>query len=132
MLHSMLDTNVCIRALRKNFPHIRKRLEAERGTLCISTIILHELYVGGELSERPDHQSEVIDAFTSRLQVLDFDAEAAFHAASIRADLTKRGQLIGPNDILIAGHARSLGLKLITGNLQEFTRVDGLRCEDWL
>jgi tRNA(fMet)-specific endonuclease VapC len=61
-----------------------------------------------------------------------FDRAAAGHYADIRADLERRGQLIGPYDLMIAGHARSRGLVVITGNLAEFTRVAGLRSEDWL
>jgi tRNA(fMet)-specific endonuclease VapC len=64
--------------------------------------------------------------------VLAFDEEAADHAAEIRAALERQGEVIGAYDLLIAGHARSRGLALITGNLKEFRRVDGLRCEDWL
>jgi tRNA(fMet)-specific endonuclease VapC len=66
------------------------------------------------------------------LTVLDFDRRAAEHAGEIYAELGGGGQLIGPYDILIAGHARSLGLVVITGNLGEFGRVSGLRSEDWL
>lgn len=66
------------------------------------------------------------------MEVKDFDMAAASHATNIRADLQRRGALIGVNDMLIAGHARSLGLKLITSDLSDFRRVDGLRCEDWL
>ena len=63
---------------------------------------------------------------------MNFDGDAAIHAGEIRADLRKRGQMIGGYDLLIAGHARSLGLTVVTSNMGEFTRVDGLRCEDWL
>jgi tRNA(fMet)-specific endonuclease VapC len=131
MLESMLDTNLCVRVLRDNPAHIRQRVVQEAVSLCISSIVLHELYVGAELSARPDYQHELADEFAARLVVLDFDTRAARHAAEIRADLTRRGQMIGANDLLIAGHARSAGLKLITGNLKEFSRVEGLRCEDW-
>jgi tRNA(fMet)-specific endonuclease VapC len=132
MLESMLDTNVCVRAMRRGGEHIRERLKGESDGLCISTIVLNELYVGAELSQRADFHLELTNELAARLTVLHFDEPAARHAAQIRADLTRKGQLIGPNDLLIAGHARSLGLKLITGNLREFRRVDGLRCEDWL
>jgi tRNA(fMet)-specific endonuclease VapC len=132
MLLSMLDTNLCVRVLRDKPAYIRDRLVQEANTLCLSTIILYELYVGAERSARPDHQIQVVDEFAAKLTVLQFDEQASRHAANIRADLTTRGQIIGSNDLLIAGHARSLGLKLITGNLGEFTRVDGLRCVDWL
>ncbi len=132
MLLLMLDTNLCIRALRDRPAYIRARLQQEAESVCISTIILYELYVGAEQSARPDHQREAVEQFAAKLHLLEFDENASRHAANIRADLSKRGMIIGSNDILIAGHARSLGLKLITGNLREFGRVDGLRCEDWL
>lgn len=131
MLECMLDTNLCVRALRDQPEHIRRRLKIEADYLCISTIVLHELYVGAELSARPEYQVQLAEEFAARIMVLEFDAAAARHAANIRADLKRRGAMIGSNDLLIAGHARSLGLKLITGNLGEFSRVDGLRCEDW-
>jgi tRNA(fMet)-specific endonuclease VapC len=104
----------------------------EAHELAISTVILHELQYGAERSARPDFQHHKVVQFAAHLTVLNFDSEAALHAAQIKATLAARGNLIGPNDLLIAGHARSLGLKLITGNLREFSRVDGLRCEDWL
>jgi tRNA(fMet)-specific endonuclease VapC len=132
MLRSLLDTNLCVRALRDRPAHIRERLKAERETVCISTIVLYELEVGVALSSRPEAGLLAVKDFATSLSVLEFDADAASHAADIRADLTRRGELIGPYDILIAAHARSRGLKVITGNLREFSRVDGLRCEDWL
>lgn len=104
----------------------------EAPALAISTIVLHELQYGAERSDRPDYQRQRVAEFADNLTVLKFDSEAALHAAQIKAALAAQGNLIGPNDLLIAGHARSLGLKLITGNLGEFTRVEGLRCEDWL
>ena len=73
-----------------------------------------------------------VERFAARLDVLPFDAEAAAHAADIRADLERRGCPIGGYDVLIAGQARSRGLIVVTGNLREFRRVEGLRCEDWL
>jgi tRNA(fMet)-specific endonuclease VapC len=66
------------------------------------------------------------------LEVLTFGPEAADHAADIRADLERKETPIGGYDVLIAGHARSKGLIVVTGNLGEFSRVEGLRCEDWL
>jgi tRNA(fMet)-specific endonuclease VapC len=72
------------------------------------------------------------ERFASRLEVLPFDEAAADHAADIRAVLERRGERIGGYDLLIAGHARSRGLTVITGNRAEFGRVEGLRCADWL
>ncbi len=91
-----------------------------------------ELLRGAAKSARPIHNRQEVERFAARLDVLSFDADAADHAADIRADVERRGELIGPYDVMIAGHARSRGLTVVTGNLGEFRRVSGLRCEDWL
>jgi tRNA(fMet)-specific endonuclease VapC len=132
MLASLLDTNLCVRALRDRPMEIRDRLKAEFETICISSIVRYELYVGIALAGGGDRKKKELDDFLSPIPCLPFDDNAAFHAADIRANLTQKGKLIGPYDLLIAGHARSLGLKVITGNLGEFRRVDGLLSEDWL
>ena len=132
MFHAMLDTNVCIQVIRDKPAGGRERFLAETTKLAISSIVLHELHVGVLRSHAPDRHRAELEAFLPGVAVLNFDEQAAIHAAGIKAELLNQGNLIGPNDLLIAGHARSLGLKLITGNLREFTRVDGLRCEDWL
>lgn len=132
MLSAMLDANLCIRVLRDRPSGLRERFKAEAQSLAISTVVLHELFYGAERSDRPDFQRKKVGDFAAHLTVVDFDTDAALHAATIKARLAAIGQLIGPNDLLIAGHARSLGLKLITGNHREFSRVEGLRCEDWL
>jgi tRNA(fMet)-specific endonuclease VapC len=131
-IKAMLDSNLCIRVLRDRPAAMRAHFKVEAPSLAISTIVLHELLYGAERSDRPEFQREQVADFTNHLSVLDFDRAAAAHAAQIKASLAARGNLIGPNDLLIAGHARSLGVKLITGNLGEFKRVDGLDCEDWL
>ena len=128
----MLDTNLCIRVLRDRPAAIGARFQQEVEALSMSTIVLYELLYGAARSDRPAFHRERVEDFASRLVVLPFDDAASDHAADIKRDLAGRGLLIGPHDLLIAGHARSLGLKLITGNLQEFSRVDGLRSEDWL
>jgi len=132
MLRYMLDTNLCIRVLRDRPQGVRERFNAEADGLCISTIVLTELLHGAAKSDRPAENRDKVEQFAARLEVLPFGPEAAAHAADIRAVLERKGQMIGGYDLLIAGHARSRGLTVITGNLREFTRVDGLRCEDWL
>ncbi len=132
MLRYMLDTNLCIRVLRDRPQALRARFNAEADGLCISTVILYELLVGAAKSARPVETRTGVERFAARLAVLDLDEAAAAHAGDIRADLERRGMGIGAYDTLIAGHARSRGLTVVTGNLREFTRVDGLRCEDWL
>ncbi|MTJ79513.1 MAG: tRNA(fMet)-specific endonuclease VapC [Telmatospirillum sp.] len=132
MLRYMLDTNLCIRVLRDRPAGLRERFNIEAASLCISTITLAELFYGAERSVKPAENRAQVEAFAARLDLLPFDHAAAAHFADIRADLERKGQVIGPYDLMIAGHARSLGLVVITGNLGEFRRVDGLRSEDWL
>lgn len=132
MLRHMLDTNLCIRVLRDRPPALRLRFNEEAETLCVSTITLTELFHGAARSARPSENRRAVEQMKARLAVLEFDTEAAAHAGDIYAELGRRGELIGPYDILIAGHARSHGLIVITGNPKEFQRVDGLRSEDWL
>ena len=128
----MLDSSFCIDVMRDKAPAVRHRFKAEAGSMAISTIVLHELHYGAANSQNPRAALLKIDEFAAHILVIDFDTNAATHAGDIRADLKIKGQTIGAYDTLIAAHARSLGLKLITGNLREFSRVDGLRCEDWL
>ena len=132
MLRYLLDTNLCIRVLRDRPPEVRERFNLEADGLCISAVVLTELLHGAAKSGRPEHNRAEVERFAARLEVLPFDEAAADHAADIRATLERRGQAIGGYDLLIAGHARSRGLTVVTGNLSEFGRVDGLRCEDWL
>lgn len=132
MLAHMLDTNLCIRLLRDRPQGLRVRFNAEADTLCISTVTLAELVRGAAKSARAAENRRQVEGLAGRLAVLSFDEDAAAHAGDINADLERKGMLIGPYDILIAGHARSRGLVVITGDLDHFGRVDGLRCEDWL
>lgn len=129
MLRYMLDTTVCIRVLRARPPSARARFNAEAGGLCISAVTLAELLHGAAKSDRPAEKRQEVERLTARLDVLPFDDEAAGH---IRAELERQGRVIGPYDLMIAGHARSRGVAVVTGNLGEFSRVPGLRCEDWL
>ena len=131
-LRFMLDTNVCIRVLRDRPAVLRVRFNEEAEGLAISTIVLTELLHGAAKSARPVDNRREVERMAARLAVLPFDADAAAHAADIRAVLERQGQGIGGYDVLIAGHARSRGLALVTANLREFTRVAGLRSEDWL
>ena len=128
----MLDTNLCIRVLRDRPQGLRERFNAEADALCISMVVLAELLCGAEKSARPVENRHEVERFAARLDVLPFDLEAAAHFADIRATLERKGTPIGAYDLMIAGHARSRGLVVVTGNLGEFTRVDGLRAEDWL
>ena len=128
----MLDTSFCIDVMRDKTPQLRERFSLQAGAMALSSVALHELFYGAVKSQRPDHARQKVLEFASRVTVLDFDDDAASHAGDIRARLLQQGQEIGPYDVLIAAHARSLGLAIVTGNMREFARIEGLLCENWL
>ena len=131
MHHFMLDTDFCIRVIKfRPFP-LRARFNTEAESLCISTVTWFELLYGAEKSARPAENRRTVEQFAERLGVLAWTDEAAGHAGDIRRSLERNGTPIGAYDVLIAGHARSRGLVVVTGSLGEFQRVHGLRSEDW-
>ena len=83
------------------------------------------------MSPHRTRDAAALQAFLPHVAVLEFYDDAAAHYAQIRADLKKRGQMIGANDLFIAAHARSLGLRLVTNNTAEFGRVKGLALDNW-
>jgi tRNA(fMet)-specific endonuclease VapC len=131
VLRYLLDTNFCIRLLRDRPKGLRGRFNEHAEALALSDVVLYELLYGAERSNDPARIGREVEHFAARLTMLPFDSDAAGHTAEIRADLERRGCVIGPYDLMIAGQARSKGLVVITGNLGEFSRVQGLRCEDW-
>ncbi|MEG0859704.1 MAG: tRNA(fMet)-specific endonuclease VapC [Pseudomonas sp.] len=132
MLKFMLDTNICIFTLKNKPQEVREAFNRHHGQLCISTVTLMELIYGAEKSAAPERNLSVIEGFAARLEVLNYDSHAAAHSGQLRAELARAGTPVGPYDQMIAGHARSLGLVLVSNNLREFLRVPGLRVEDWL
>ncbi|NGP53770.1 tRNA(fMet)-specific endonuclease VapC [Thioalkalivibrio sp. XN8] len=132
MLRYMLDTDSCVFVLRHQHPALQDRLDQHAESLSISSVVLSELHFGVEHSARPEANRRVLESFAARLVVLPFDAPAAFHSGRVRAELRRAGQAIGAYDLMIAGHARSAGLALVTNNEREFRRVPGLMVESWL
>lgn len=131
MLKYMLDTNICIFTVKNRPQQVREAFNRHHGQLCISSISLMELIYGAEKSAAPERNLSVVEGFAARLEVLPYDEMAASHTGQLRAELARGGTPIGPYDQLIAGHARSRGLILVTNNRREFDRVPGLRVEDW-
>lgn len=131
MLRYMLDTNICIYVIRNHPPKLRERFTEHAEQLCISSVTLAELLYGAEKSARIESNLSVVESFAARLTVLPFEDKAAGHYGQVRAELERKGKPIGPYDLMIAGHARSEGLVLVTNNTREFERVDGLRLENW-
>jgi len=132
MLKFMLDTNICIFTLKNRPQEVRDAFKLHHGQMCISTVTLMELIYGAEKSTCPERNLADIEGFAARLEVLKYDQDAAAHTGQLRAELAKAGTPIGPYDQMIAGHARSQGLILVTNNRREFDRVPGLRIEDWV
>jgi len=128
-LTCLLDTDVAIEILRQRDSELTAKVRG-RDDLGVSMITAFELTRGGLKSGRPDYERSIA-AFLLAAQPLDFDLAAAGHAADIRVDLERVGTPIGPYDTLIAGHARSRGLVLVTRNVRAFERVPGLRVERW-
>ena len=128
----LLDTDVCVHAMRDRLPVLRERFSGEEGRLFISVITLAELAFGSLKSSDPARNDARLAALVARLVVLPFDAAAASAYADIRVALERAGTPIGPNDMLIAAQAQSAGLIMVTGNRREFDRVPGLTVETWL
>jgi tRNA(fMet)-specific endonuclease VapC len=132
MARYMLDTDTCSYIMKRSSQAVLDRLQAVPVTdVCISVITKSELLYGVEVSPRRMQDAAALEAFLPYVEILGFPDEAAAHYAQIRADLKKRGQIIGANDLFIAAHARSLGLALVTNNTAEFGRVKGLTLENW-
>ncbi|OOL13617.1 VapC toxin family PIN domain ribonuclease [Ochrobactrum sp. P6BS-III] len=131
MLRYMLDTNICIFTIKNRPQQVREAFNRFHDQLCISSVSLMELIYGAEKSAHPEKNLAVVEGFAARLEVLSYDEAAANHTGQLRAELARSGTPIGPYDQLIAGHARSRGLIIVTNNRREFDRVPGLRVEDW-
>ena len=129
----MLDTNIIAYA-KNNRPEsvLQRFMEHRPEDMCISAITMAELEFGICKSSKPAQNRLALMMFLSEIQVVPFDSGAAQEYGAIRAELTSRGTPIGANDLLIAAHARSLGLTLITNNGREFERVPGLTVENWV
>ena len=132
MIRYMLDTNMIVYAKnRRPACVLQKLLQCDPSDICISSITMAELEFGVFNSSRPDKNRIALMMFLSGISVLPFDSAAAFEYGSIRHALKTRGIMISGNDMLIAAHARSLGITLVTHNTREFERIQNLSLEDW-
>ena len=128
----LLDTDIASYAMKKTSQKVLDRLSQTATTdIYISSIVLAELEFGVAASPRPLQDRARLDLFLSYAEVLDFPGQAAREYGQIRAELKQRGAMIGANDMLIAAHARCLGFTLVTNNTREFSRVPGLKIENW-
>lgn len=129
----LLDTNTCIYIIRKKPIRVLERFQSlSLGSVGISSITLAELQHGVVKSVHFNENQQALHEFLVPIDILDFDYEAAMRYGEIRAYLEKTGQLIGPLDMLIAAHAKSLDVTVVTNNEKEFKRVPGLKVENWI
>jgi tRNA(fMet)-specific endonuclease VapC len=128
----MLDTDIASYVMKGTEPGVLRKLQrVPVGDVSISAITQSELMYGVEISSNSVRDRARVEVFLRHVQVLDYPGEAALHYGQIRAALKKRGTMIGANDLLIAAHARCLGLVLVTNDTREFKRVRELKIENW-
>jgi tRNA(fMet)-specific endonuclease VapC len=130
----LLDTNAVIAALKGNPAEVAERLEREvlHDVVALPVIVLFEMRFGIAKSARRNDNIERLAVFLQLpITIVPFDTEDAEETGDIRAALERAGTPIGPYDILIAGQARRRGAVLVTANVREFSRVPGLKTEDW-
>lgn len=126
----MLDTDISSYIIKRRPAAIAERFHKHADSLCVSVITAAELRFGAEKSGRP-HLVELVEAYLERLAILDWTESVSAHYAGIRTVLERSGKPIGNMDLLIASHAVSQRLTLITNNLRHFTLVPGLKVEAW-
>jgi tRNA(fMet)-specific endonuclease VapC len=128
----MLDTDISSYVMKRCNEAVLRRLETVAvADVSISAITNSELMHGVEVSPRRKQDQAALDAYLRYVEVLEYPGESAAHYAQIRAALKASGSMIGANDLFIAAHARCLGLTLVTNNMREFGRVEGLTLENW-
>lgn len=128
----MLDTNLCIYVIRQHPESVIARFRSfPVGDIGISAITLAELRYGASKSGQPKRNHEALEEFASSLEVADFDRRACTKYGDLRASLERKGRPIGAMDLLIAAHAVSLGVLLVTNHEKEFRQIAGLNIENW-
>lgn len=129
----MLDTNICIYIIKNKPQNVREKLkEFDVGDLVLSSITVSELYYGVYKSEYMEKNLLALEHFLKPFDILEYDIKASAAYGKIRADLEKRGQIIGGLDMMIAAHALSCNMTLVTNNTKEFKRVKELRIDNWV
>ena len=128
----MLDTNICIYVIKHKPEKVFRKLQTiHPEDVCISSVTYAELVHGVEKSAAVEKNRLALSMLLANMEILDFDVDAAECYGKIRAGLEKNGTPIGPLDMMIAGHAQSLGYTVVTNNMKEFSRVAALKIENW-
>jgi tRNA(fMet)-specific endonuclease VapC len=129
----LIETSTCVSLIRKPSARVLDRVRhLSADEVGVSAITAAELYHGAALSRDPEREFTRVQLLLDPLRIIEFGSQAAIAYGIVRASLERTGTLIGPIDMLIAGHAVSVGATLVTQNTREFERVDGLLVEDWI
>jgi tRNA(fMet)-specific endonuclease VapC len=128
----MLDTNICIYTIKHKPEKVFQRLqEIDPEDICVSSVTYAELVHGVEKSAAVEKNRLALLMLLANIEILNFDVDAADCYGKIKADLDKKGTPIDLIDMMIAGHAMSMGYAVVTNNVKEFSRVQGLILENW-
>ena len=128
----LLDTNTCIQFMNGTSLAVKQQIQKHSPSeIAVCSVVKAELLFGARKSQRVEANLQRLKSFFAPLPSLAFDDRSADEYAQIRADLTRQGKLIGPNDLLIAATARAYDAALVTNNTKEFQRVANLRLADW-
>ncbi|MBX4861296.1 type II toxin-antitoxin system VapC family toxin [Rhizobium bangladeshense] len=132
MITHLIDTNAVIALIgRKSDMLLARVMDSDEGSIGLSTVVMHELYYGAYKSAKISYNLQTLRLFMADFPPVGFEREDALASGEIRAALAAKGTPVGPYDVLIAAQSRTRDLVLVTNNVGEFRRVDGLRVEDW-
>lgn len=129
----LLDTNICIYVMKNSYPALTQKIFSfNPSDFCISSVTVFELEYGAAKSNWGEKTRQSMQMFLAPFNIIDFDSKDAVSAGNIRGFLEKQGSPIGPYDVQIAGQAMARSITLVTHNVGEFSRVPGIKVEDWV
>lgn len=129
----LLDTNICIYIIKKKPSRVLEHFKRKQlGSIFISSVTLYELFYGAYKSLLTEQNHKAVQQFMAPLEPLEFDEMAADVAGKLRAELERKGEMIGQLDLLIAAQALTRNLIVVTNNTKEFRRIKNLELENWV
>ena len=132
-MNFLIDTNICIYIMNKRPPIVIHRFKnTDVGQIGISTITVSELNYGASKSKLQKQNFKRLEEFLTPFEIIPYDQNASHYYGEIRCQLENQGNIIGPLDLLIAAHALSKDLTLVTNNEKEFKRIKSLKVENWV
>lgn len=127
----LIDTNICIYAMKGTFPPLGQRLLEEQKSIFVSSVTVGELEYGAAKSRWGERTRQIFQAFLANYEIIPFDEMDAIYFGKLRAELASRSTPIGVYDAMIGAQGVARNLAVVTHNTKEFCRIPGLRVEDW-